>query len=174
MMQNNPHSKLQRQIDQFLWTSVIFTSAVAAVSLMNMGRLSLFIVPCLFMITLAHNFTFLALASRDRRKSSDKLAGTLAPTASKLNIIFCWVLVGFWALTVLIIMITSVLIMGNGTMEGWEKLAGYFEVAMVVGEIVLMGIIAKKCMTQRKHTIIGPEHVDWQQYGGPPPVREIV
>lgn len=170
MMQNNPYSKLQRQIDQFLWASVIFTSAVAAVSLMNMGRLSLFIVPCLFMITLAHNFTFLALASRDRRKSSDKLANTLAPTASKLNIVFCWVLAGFWSLTILIIIITSVLLMGSNMFEAWERFAGYIELAMVVGEIVLMVIIAKKCMTQRKHTIIQPEQVDWQHYGPPAPV----
>jgi len=167
VIENHPFSKLARQIDQYLWTSVILTSAVAAVSLMNMGRLSLFMVPCMFMITLAHNFTLLGLSSRDRKRSSDKLNNTLAPTSTKANIVICWVLAGFWSLTVVIIIIMSVLILGMNEFEDWERLAGYIELPMVVAEIFLLVVIGKKCSTQRKNTIIQPAHVDWQHFGPP-------
>jgi len=170
--ENHPFSKLARQIDQYLWASVILTSAVAATSLINMGRLSLFMAPVMFMITLAHNFTLLGLASRDRKKPTDKLANTLAPTASKANIIICWVLAGLWCLTVLIIIIMSVIISGmRDAFEGWERLAGYIELPMVVAEICMLVVIATKCSKQRKSTIIQPAHVDWQHFG--PQVSEI-
>jgi len=167
IIENHPFSKLARQIDQYLWASVILTSAVAAVSLMNMGRLSMFVAPCMFMITLAHNFTLLGLASRDRKKPSDKLNNTLAPTSTKANIVICWVLVGFWSLTVVIIIIMSVIIMGMNEFEDWERLAGYIELPMVVAEIFLLVVIARKCLKQRKNTIILPEHVDWRHFGPP-------
>jgi len=167
VIENHPFSKLARQIDQYLWTSVILTSAVAAVSLMNMGRLSLFVAPCMFMITLAHNFTLLGLASRDRKRSSDKLTNTLAPSSTKANIVICWILAGFWSLTVIIIIIMSVIIMGMNEFEDWERLAGYIELPLVVAEIFLLVVIAKKCSKQRKNTIIQPVPVDWQHYGPP-------
>jgi hypothetical protein len=165
IIENHPFSKLARQIDQYLWASVILTSAVAAVSLMNMGRLSMFVAPCMFMITLAHNFTLLGLASQDRKKSSDKLNNTLAPTSTKANIVICWVLVGLWSLTVVIIIIVSVIIMGMNEFEDWERLAGYIELPMVVAEIFLLVVIARKCVKQRKTSIIQPENVDWQHFG---------
>jgi len=168
VIENHPFSKLARQIDQYLWASVILTSAVACVSLMNMGRLSLFMAPVMFIITLAHNFTLLGLASRDRKKPSNALANTLAPTSSKINIIACWLLAALWSVVVFIIIIASVLIMGMNEFEGWERLAGYIELPMVVAEIFLLVVIAMKCKTQRRRTMIEPEHVDWQHFGPPP------
>jgi len=167
VIENHPFSKLARQIDQYLWTSVILTSAVAAVSLMNMGRLSLFIAPCMFMITLAHNFTLLGLSSRDRKKSSDKLNNTLVPTSTKANIVICWVLAGFWSLTVVVIIIMSVIIMGMNEFEDWERLAGYIELPLVMAEIFLLVVIARKCSKQRATSLIQPAHVDWQHFGPP-------
>jgi len=168
VIENHPFSKLARQIDQYLWASVILTSAIAAVSLMNMGRLSLFMAPIMFLITLAHNFTLLGLSSRDRKKSTDKLNNTLAPTSSKANILICWILAGLWFITVLIIIITSVIIMGmKNQFEDWERLAGYIELPIVVAEIFLLVVIANKCKKQRKNTIIQPAHVDWQHFGPP-------
>ncbi|PPQ69225.1 hypothetical protein CVT25_006942 [Psilocybe cyanescens] len=165
IVENHPFSKLARQIDQYLWASVILSSAVAAVSLINMGRLSLFVGPIMFMFTLAHNFTLLGLASRDRRKPSAELAGTLAPTASKLNIILCWALAALWSVVVLMIIIMSVLIMSMNQFEGWERLAGYIELPMVVAEVCLLVVIAMKCRTQRRRSMIQPERVDWSHVG---------
>src|SRR6266567_7454607 len=100
--ENHPFSALSRQIDQFLWASIILVSAIATISLMNMGRLSLFVAPCMFLITLAHHLFILRLASRDRKKPTDALAGTLAPTAGKANIILLWLLAFLWIIVVLI------------------------------------------------------------------------
>jgi len=168
VIENHPFSKLANQIDQFLWTSVVLTSAVATVSLINMGRLSLFMGPCMFLITLTHNFILLGLTSRNRKKSTDKLTNTIAPTATKANLIICWMLAFFWSITLLVIIIASVLIMGMNDFEGWERLAGYIELPFVVAEIFLMIVIARRCTKQRKNTIIQPAHVDWQHFGPPP------
>ncbi|KAF8972514.1 hypothetical protein BDZ97DRAFT_838191 [Flammula alnicola] len=165
VIENNPFSALSRQIDQFLWASVILVSGVAAIALINMGRLSLFMGPIMFLLTLAHNFTLIGLISRDRKKSADQLAGTLAPTASKANIIICWILAALWAVVVLLIIVVSVLIMGMDEFEGWERLAGYMELPLVVAEICLLVVLATKCAKQRRNTIVQPANVNWQQFG---------
>jgi len=165
--ENNPFSALTLQIEQFLWASVILASFIAAVSLVNMGRLSLFIAPCMFLITLAQNLSLIGLVSRDRKKSPAQLENTLAPTASRLAIISFWVLAAFWVLAVVVIVIVSVLIMAMDQFEGWERLAGYIELPLVVAEICLLVILATKCAKQRRNTIIQPAPVDWQHFGPP-------
>jgi len=151
--ENHPFSALSRQIDQFLWSSVILASAVAAVSLINMGRLSLFMVPSMFLITLAQHLIILRLTSRNRKKPTDALAGTLAPTATKANIILLWILVVVWIIVVFVIIIVSVLIMSMNDYEGWERLAGYIEIPLVVAEIALLITLALKCRKQRRRTM---------------------
>jgi uncharacterized membrane protein len=162
--ENHPFSALSRQIDQFLWSSVILISAIAAVSLVNMGRLSLFVAPSMFLITLAHHLVILRLASRDRKKPTNALAGTLAPTASKANIIILWFLVALWIIVVCVIIIVSVLIMSMNQYEGWERLAGYLEIPLVVAEIALLITLALKCRKQRRRTVVAPVSVDWQHF----------
>ncbi|KAH9487263.1 hypothetical protein JR316_0001333 [Psilocybe cubensis] len=164
-VENHPFSKLARQIEQYLWASVVLSSASATVSLINMGRLSCFVGPITFLFTLAHNFTLLALAARDRRRPPSALHGTMAPTASRAAIVLCWLLVALWSVVVLMIIIMGALIMGMGQFEGWERLAGYVELPMVVAEVFLLVVIAVKCKTQRKRSIIQPEHVDWRHVG---------
>jgi magnesium-transporting ATPase (P-type) len=163
--ENHPFSALSRQIDQFLWSSIILASAVVAVSLMNLGRLSLFTAPSIFLITLAHHLIILRLASRNRKKPTDALPGTLAPTASKANIILLWLLVLLWVIVVLIIIFVSVQIMSMNNYEGWERLAGYLEIPLVVAEIALLIILALKCKKQRQRTVVPPASVDWQHFG---------
>jgi len=163
--ENHPFSALSRQIDQFLWSSVILVSAIATISLMNMGRLSLFIAPSMFLITLTHHLVILRLASRDRKKPSDALVGTLAPTARKANIILLWLLVVLWIVVVLVIIIVSVLVMSMNDYEGWERLAGYIELPLVVAEVALLIILALKCRKQRRRTVVVPASVDWQHFG---------
>ncbi|CAA7267735.1 unnamed protein product [Cyclocybe aegerita] len=163
--ENHPFSALSRQLEQLLWASIIISTAVAAISLVNLGRLSLFMAPVLFMATTLHHGILLGLHHRDRKKSAEELKGTLAPTAHKASIIFCWILVVFWIICVLAVVIVSVLIMANNQFEGWERLAGYIEIPMEVAEIVLLIVIAVKCRTQRRSTMIEPAHVDWENYG---------
>jgi hypothetical protein len=161
--ENHPFSSLSRQIDYFLWTSVILSCAVTSVALMNMGRLSLFIVPILFMITLTFTFTLLVLTSRDRKKSPEELKGTLAPTSSKVCIAICWILIALWSLSAFIIVIISLVMMKE--FEVWERLAGYVELPLVVAEIFLLVVIVLKCKLQRRRTIIEPAKVDWVSTG---------
>jgi len=165
--ENHPFSALSHQIEQLLWASVILASFIAAVSLVNMGRLSLFIAPCMFLITLAQNLSLIGLISRDRKKSATELVNTLAPTASRLAVISFWVLAAFWTLSVVVIIIVSVLIMAMDQFEGWERLAGYIELPLVVAEICLLVVLAAKCAKQRRNTIIQPAPVDWQHFGPP-------
>ncbi|KIM39070.1 hypothetical protein M413DRAFT_447424 [Hebeloma cylindrosporum] len=163
--ENHPFSALSRQIDQFLWASILLASAVTAISLINMGRLSVFTAPSMFLITVAHHIIFLRLASRDRKKPTHALEGTLAPTASKANIILLWILIAFWVIVVMIIIIVSVLVMSSmNQYEGWERLAGYLEIPFVVAEIALLIVLALKCRKQRRRTIVIPANVDWQHF----------
>ncbi|KAF8168471.1 hypothetical protein B0H34DRAFT_804316 [Crassisporium funariophilum] len=162
---NQPFSSLSRQIDQCLWVSVILSCAAAAVSLVNLGRLSLLMCPIMFLITIIHNLTLIGLAARDRKKSPDDLQGSLAATSSKGNIIFLWILAALWIITVLIVIVVSVLVASNGAMEGYERLAGYVELPFQVAEIGILIFIALKCTVQRRRTIVLPANIeDWQQF----------
>ena len=163
--ENHPFSALSRQIDQFLWASIILASATTAISLVNLGRLSLFMVPSMFLITAAHHLVFLRLMSRDRKKPSDTLVGTPAPTASKVNIILLWILIVVWMIAMLVIIIVSVHVVSTGHYEGWERFAGYLELPFVVAEIALLIVLALKCRKQRRRMIVPPANVDVQHFG---------
>lgn len=160
--ENHPFSALSRQIDQFLRSSILLATAVTAVSLVNMGRISLFTAPSVFLFTILHHTVFLRLASRDRKKPTSTLEGTLAPTASKANIILLWIIIVLWIIVVLIIIVVSVMVMSTNQYEGWERFAGYLELPFVVAEIALLIVLALKCRKQRRRTIVLPENVDWQ------------
>jgi ABC-type sulfate transport system permease subunit len=165
LTENHPFSALARQIDQFLWASILLASAVTAVSLINLGRVSLFMAPSMFLVTLTHHILFLRLASRDRKKSTNALEGTLAPTASKANIILLWLVIALWIIVGLIIIVVSAFIMSANNYEGWERLAGYLELPFVVAEIALLVALALKCRKQRRTTIVLSANVDWQRFG---------
>jgi len=165
VIENHPFSALTRQIEQMLWASIILSCAVAAVSLINMGRLSLFMAPIVFSFTILHHGILLGLLSRDRKKSPDSLKGTLAPTAHKASIIFFWVIAALWSVVVLAVIIVSVIIMTMNDFEAWERFAGMVEIPIEVAEICLLIVLAIKCRKQRRNTMIQPAHVDWQHYG---------
>ena len=165
VIENHPFSALSRQIDQYLWASILLASAVTAVSLMNMGRVSLFIVPSMFLVTLVHHTVFLRLTSRDRKKPTNALEGTLAPTASKPNIILLWIIIALWTVAAMVIILVSAFIMSGGQYEGWERLAGYLELPFVLAEIALLIVLALKCRKQRRAAIVLPAKVDWQHSG---------
>jgi hypothetical protein len=165
VIENHPFSALSRKIDQFLWASILLASAATAVSLMNMGRVSLFMVPSMFLVTVVHHIVFLRLSSRDRKKPTNALEGTLAPTASKANIILLWIIIASWIIVALVIIIVSAFIMSGSQYEGWERLAGYLELPFVVAEIALLVVLALKCRKQRRTTIVLPANVDWQHFG---------
>jgi len=121
--------------------------------------------PIIFGFTLLHHSILLGLLSRDRKKTTESLKGTLAPTAKKASIIFMWILAGLWCIVVLAVIIVSVLIMTMNDFEAWEKLAGMVEIPIEVAEICLLIVLAVKCKKQRRNTMIQPAHVDWQHYG---------
>lgn len=162
--ENHPFSALTRQIEQMLWASIILSCAVAAISLVNMGRLSLFMAPILFVVTTTHHGVILGLLSRDRKRDQEHLKGTLAPTAQKATIIILWILPALWCIAVLTVCIVSVLIMAMNQFEGWERFAGYLELPFMVAEIALLIVLAIKCRKQRKRTMTDPVVSDWQSY----------
>ena len=159
--ENNPFSALASQIQQFLWASILLSVAVAAVSLVNMGRLSVFIAPIAFMFTLLHHSILLGLIRRDKKKDSDTLKDTLAPTSLKSSIILLWLLILLWVVAVLAVIFVSVSIMSMKEYEGWERFAGYLEIPFEVAEVCVLVILAFKCRKQRRNTLIEPS-VDWQ------------
>ncbi|KAF9556333.1 hypothetical protein CPC08DRAFT_96517 [Agrocybe pediades] len=169
IIENHPFSKLAKQIDNLLWASVILSTAIAALSLMNMGRLSLFMGPVMFMLTLLHNFVLLSLASRNRKIPSESLTNKIPPTATKANIVITWLLAALWTVVVLLIIVVSVIIMASDRFEAWERLAGYIELPFVGAEVALLVVLALKCRKQRRSSIIEPERVDWEHYGQPQP-----
>ena len=159
--ENNPFSALAGQIEQFLWASILLSVAIAAVSLVNMGRLSLFIAPITFMFTLLHHSTLLGLIHRDRKRDPDTLKNTLAPTAFKSSIVLLWLLILLWVVAVLAVIFVSVSIMSMKDYEGWERFAGYLEIPFEVAEVCVLVVLALKCRKQRRNTLIEPS-VDWQ------------
>jgi len=159
--ENNPFSALTGQIEQLLWASVILSAAVTAVSLVNMGRLSLFIAPFSFMFTLLHHSILLGLIHRDRKKDSDALKDTLAPTSYKSSIILLWILILLWVVAILVVVFVSVSIMSMNEYEGWERFAGYLEIPFEAAEVCVLVVLALKCRKQRRKTLIEPS-VDWK------------
>lgn len=163
VVENNPFSALTGQIEQLLWASIICSAAAATISLINMGRLSLFIAPIVFIFTLIHHSVLLSIMNKDRKKEPEALKGTLAPTASKASIILCWLLAALWCLVVVIVIIISVMIMAMNDYEGWERFAACLEVPFQVAEVCLLVVLAFKCRKQRRRTFVQPS-VDWQNY----------
>jgi len=159
--ENHPFSALTGQIEKLLWASIILSVAVAAVSLVNMGRLSLFIAPISFMCTLSHHSILLGLIHRDRKKDPDALKDTLAPTSYKWSIILLWILILLWVIAVLAVVFVSVSIMSTNEYEVWERLAGYLEIPFEVAEVCVLVVLALKCRKQRRKTLTEPS-VDWQ------------
>jgi len=154
--ENHPFSKRARHIDQWLWTSILLTVAITAVSLVNLGRISIFIGPSLFLITLTHHAVVLWLVSRDRQRSKinpDCLRNTTAPTATKANVFICWLFAFLWLLIVCIVLIVSVVVMHQEHVEAWERFAGYAEIPLECAEIGVLGYIAIRCEQQRKETV---------------------
>ena len=159
--ENNPFSALTGQIQQLLWASILLSVAVAAVSLVNMGRLSLFIAPIAFMFTLLHHSILLRLIHRDKKKDPDALKDSLSPTSCKWSIVLLWLLILLWVIAILAVVFVSVSIMSMKDYEGWERFAGYLEIPFEVAEVSVLIVLAFKCRKQRRKTLIEPS-VDWQ------------
>jgi len=157
----HPESTLSGQITQLLYGSLILSTAVTAVSLVNLGRLSVFMAPIAFFLTIIHHSILLRLTRRARMNATEtKIA--LAPTSYKANIIASCILIFLWVVVVLAVVIISVMVVTNAY-ETWERLAGYLEIPFEVAEICVLIVLTFKCRKQRQRTL-GELSVDRRDY----------
>jgi len=149
----DPDSVLSSQITQLLYGSLILSAAVAAVSLVNLGRLSVFMAPIAFFLTIIHHSILLRLTRRARMNATESAKITLAPTSYKANIIVCWIIIFLWIIVVLAVVIISVMVVSTNAYETWERLAGYLEIPFEVAEICVLMVLTFKCRKQRGKTL---------------------
>jgi len=155
VQEHQPSSTLTGQIKELLFISLLLSVAIAAVSLVNLGRLSVFIAPIAFFLTAIHHSILLHLVRRQRTNETETETSkvTLARTSYKANIIVCWILILLWVVVVLVVVIISVMVMSGEAYETWERLAGYFEIPLEVAEICVLVVLAFKCRKQRRRTL---------------------
>jgi len=146
-------SALAGQITQLLYGSIILSASVAAVSLVNLGRLSVFMAPIAFFLTVVHHSILLYLIHRTRKNKTETTKIALAPTSYKASIIINWILIFLWVVVVLAVVIISVMVVTKDAYETWERLAGYLEIPFEVAEICVLMVLAFKCRKQRRRTL---------------------
>jgi len=144
---------LAGQIQQLLYGSIILSAAVTAVSLVNLGRLSVFMAPIAFLFTAIHHWILLYLTRRARTNEAEPTKIILASTSYKGSIIALWILILLWVVVVLAVVIISVMVVSANKFETWERLAGYLEIPFEVVEICVLVVLAFKCMKQRQRTL---------------------
>jgi hypothetical protein len=152
-MEHQSLSALAGQIKQLLIGSIILSAAVTALSLVNLGRLSVFMAPIAFLLTVIHHIILLHLLRRAQKDKSEATNVALAPTSCKTSIIACWILILVWIVVVLAVVIISVMVVSTNGYETWERLAGYFEIPFEVAEICVLVVLAFKCRKQRRKTL---------------------
>jgi len=153
MGEHHPLSALTGQITQLLYASIILSAAVTAVSLVNLGRLSVFMAPIAFLLTVVHHSILLHLIRRARKNETETTKIALAPTSYKATLIACWILIVLWVVVVLAVVIISVMVVTTNAYETWERLAGYLEIPFEVAEICVLVVLAFKCRKQRRRTL---------------------
>jgi len=153
LTEGHPLSALSEQITHLLYGSLVLSAAVTAVSLVNLGRLSVFMAPIAFILTVIHHSILLRLIRRARVNETETTKISLAPTSYKASIVACWVLIFLWVVVVLAVIIISVMVVTTNTYETWERLAGYLEIPFEVAEICLLMVLAFKCRKQRRRTL---------------------
>lgn len=170
-VENHPFSALSRQIEHLLWTSVVLIFFAVSASLLNRGRLSLLALPFLSLLTLVHNLTLIALVSRDRRRTTAALKGTLAPTAARAAVIVSWGLAALWAAVAVLVAVISGMLMAHGMLDRFGRLAAWGELPLLVVEAGVMAVLAAKSGKQRRATVQRPESVDWRHMRPPVSAR---
>jgi len=151
---------LCKKLEQYFGISIILATAVVAVSLVNLGRQSVFFAPSMFIITVAHHGTMIWLSKRYRHKcagQNDDYNAKAPPTARKPHLISCLVIMGMWALVVLIVIIVSLTRMKQAHVEEWERVIGYFEAPLECFQVGLLVFIIIKARRLRLETIHRPE-----------------
>jgi len=151
--EHHPLDALTGQITQLLYGSIVLSAAVAAVSLVNLGRLSVFMAPIAFFLTVFHHSILLYRIHRTRNNETETTKIALAPTSYKASIIACWILIFLWVIVVVAVVIISVMVVSTNAYETWERLAGYLEIPFEVAEICVLVVLAFKCRKQRRRTL---------------------
>jgi len=151
MKGNQTLSTLAGQIKDLLYASLFLSAILTTVSLVNLGRLSVFIAPIAFFLTSIHHSTLLYLLHRQRMDETETTKIKLAPTSYKASIVVCWILILLWIVVVLAVVFISVTVVS--TYEAWERLAGYFEIPLEVVEACVLVVLAFKCKKQRRRTL---------------------
>jgi hypothetical protein len=155
VQEHQPLPTLAGRIKELLYGSLLLSVAIAAISFVNLGRLSVFMAPVAFFLTAIHHLILLHLVRGNRMNETE--TGTtktnLVATSYKASIITCWILVLLWVVVVLAVIIISVMVVSANQYETWERLAGYFEIPVEVAEICLLVALALKFRKQRRRTL---------------------
>ena len=163
---SHPELKISRQVGHILWASVIVSTCAFAFSMVTFGSFSLWVLPAVYALSIAHNITLLVLSAKERKRSPEARNGTLTATSKKASIICTWILVPLWlaaaGLGLAFIIISSQEKFG----DAYIYIVPWFESTFAVLQGGVMTFLGVQCVRERRRIIGLGNTAKWYQLGG--------
>ena len=163
---SHPELKISRQVGHILWISVIVSTFALTFSMVTLGQFSLWLVPAVYVFSIAHNITLLVLSAKERKRSPEARNGALTATSKKASIICTWILMPSWlAAAVMVLALTIVFSWEEQFLPPYYHIVPWIEFSFALLEVGVMGFLGVQCVRERRRIIGLGNTTKWYQLG---------